>query len=100
MARLKSELELTCPHCQTTLVVDLNLKRVVSHRQPERGTRPELSEAERILAEEAARREALFQQSIAEEKARAEALRRRFEEALREAKKEPVTKPPRDLDLD
>ncbi len=100
MARLKSEIEVTCPHCQALLVVDVDLKRVVSHRQPERGVRPELSEAERILAEEAARREALFQRSLAEEKTRAEALRRRFEEALRQAGTEPVTKPPRDLDLD
>lgn len=100
MAKLKSELEVVCPHCHSTLVVDVHLKRVISHRQPERGSRPELSEAERILAEEAARREALFQQSIAEEKTRTEALRRRFEEALREAKKEPIVKPPRDLDLD
>lgn len=100
MGRLQSEVEVTCPHCQSTLVVDINLKRVVSHRQPARTERPELSEAERILAEEAARREALFRQSIAEEKTRAEALRRRFEEALREAGKEPITKPPRDLDLD
>ena len=58
MARLKSELEVTCPCCQTTLVIDLNLGRVVSHHEPERGNKPELSEAQRILSEEAERREA------------------------------------------
>jgi hypothetical protein len=72
-ARLKSELEITCPCCQSTLIVDTNLGRVVSHKEPERGNKPELSEAQRILAEEAARREAAFQQ---------------------------VTKPTRDFDLD
>lgn len=100
MARLKSELEVTCPCCQTTLVIDLNLGRVVSHHEPERGNKPELSEAQRILSEEAARREAIFQQSVESEKSRGDALSRRFEEALRQARSEPVTKPTRDFDLD
>ena len=100
MARLKSELEVACPCCNATLVIDLNLGRVISHKEPERGDKPELSEAERILAEQAAKREALFQQSVDSEKTRGDALSKRFEEALRQAKKEPITKPMRDFDLD
>lgn len=100
MARLKSELEITCPCCNSTLVVDVNLGRVVSHSEPERGNKPELSDAQRIIAEEAARREAIFQQSVDAEKTRGDALSRRFEEALRQANKEPVSKPTRDFDLD
>jgi len=100
MARLKSELEVMCPCCQSTLVIDMNLGRVVSHKEPERGDKPELSEAQRILAEQAARREALFQQSVDSEKTRGDALSKRFEEALRQAREEPVTKPMRDFDLD
>ena len=100
MTRLKSELELTCPCCQSLLVVDLNLGRIVSHKEPERGNKPELSDAQRILAEEAARREAIFQQSVDSEKTRGDALSKRFEEALKQARQEPVTKPMRDFDLD
>jgi len=100
MARLKSELEVTCPCCQATLIIDLNLGRVVSHHEPERADKPELSEAQRILAEQAARREAIFQQSVADDKTRGDALSRRFEEALRQAHEEPITKPTRDFDLD
>jgi hypothetical protein len=100
MARLKSELEVTCPCCQSTLVIDLNLGRVVSHHEPENLNRPELGNAHRILAEEAARREAIFQQSVDAEKNRGDALSRRFEEALRQANQEPITKPTRDFDLD
>ena len=100
MARLKSELEVTCPCCQSTLVVDLNLGRVVSHAEPERGNKPELSDAQRIIAEDAARRETIFQQSVESEKTRGDALSRRFEEALRQANKEPISKPTRDFDLD
>jgi hypothetical protein len=99
-ARLKSELEITCPCCQSILIVDTNLGRVVSHKEPERGNKPELSEAQRILAEEAARREAAFQQSVESERTRGDALSRRFEEALKQARNEPVTKPTRDFDLD
>jgi hypothetical protein len=99
-ARLKSELEITCPCCQSMLIVDTNLGRVVSHKEPERGNKPELSEAQRILAEEAARREAAFQQSVESERTRGDALSRRFEEALKQARNEPVTKPTRDFDLD
>jgi len=100
MARLKSEIEVVCPCCHATLVVDTNLGRVVSHVEPESGDKPELSEAQRIVAEQAARREAMFQQSVESEKTRGDALSRRFEEALKQAKQEPVTRPTRDFDLD
>ena len=100
MAKLKSELEVTCPCCNAVLVVDVNLGRIVSHHEPDRGDKPELSDAQRILAAEAARREALFEQSVQNEKTRGDALSKRFEEALRQAKQEPITKPLRDFDLD
>jgi hypothetical protein len=98
--KLASEFEATCPCCKATLVIDGNLRRIVRHEEPETGNRPELSDAHRLVAEEAARREALFQQSVAAEKTRGDALARRFEEALRQAKDEPITKPTRDFDLD
>jgi hypothetical protein len=100
MAKLKSEIEVQCPCCDAMLVVDTNLGRVISHKEPERGDKPELNEATRILADEAKRREALFEQSFAAEKTRGDALARRFEEALKQAQDEPVTKPTRDFDLD
>jgi hypothetical protein len=100
MARLKSEIEVTCPCCQSTLIIDLNLGRVVGHKEQERADKPELDEAHRILAEQAARREAVFQQSVESEKTRGDALSKRFEEALKQARQEPVTKPTRDFDLD
>jgi hypothetical protein len=100
MAKLKSEIEVTCPCCRSSLVIDANLGRVVTHREPERGDKPELQDASQILAAQAARREALFEQSVENEKGRDDALARRFEEALKQAHGEPVTKPLRDFDLD
>ena len=100
MSKLTSELEVPCPCCHATLVIDTNLGRVISHREPERADKPELDHATRIVAGQAARREALFQQSVEAERGRGDALSRRFEEALKQAKNEPITKPTRDFDLD
>lgn len=98
--KLKSEFDAACPCCGAALVVDANLRRIVRHEEPARADRPELSEAARILAEQAARREAIFQDSVAAERTRGDALAKRFEEALKQAKNEPVSKPMRDFDLD
>jgi len=100
MAKLKSELELQCPCCNATLVVDLNLRRIIAHHVPERADKPELNDAASILAAEAARRESLFERSVEAEKGRDDALSKRFEEALKKARTEPVTRPTRDFDLD
>jgi hypothetical protein len=58
MAKLKSEIEVACPCCRSSLVIDVN------------------------------------------QKGRDDALARRFEEALKQANVEPITKPLRDFDLD
>jgi hypothetical protein len=97
---LKSEFEAICPCCQATLVIDANLRRIVRHDEPVRGDKPELSDAHRLLDEQAQRREDLFQKSVAAERTRGDALAKRFEEALRQANDEPITKPTRDFDLD
>ena len=100
MAKLKSELDVTCPCCGALLVIDKNLGRVISHTEPPTGERPDLDRAAQLVDEERARREAIFQQSVQSQKTRGDALSKRFEEALRQARQEPVTKPTRDFDLD
>jgi len=64
------------------------------------GLNIELSDAQKILAEQKERRDAAFDQSVTAERTRGDALSKRFEEALRQAKEEPITKPTRDFDLD
>jgi hypothetical protein len=100
MAKLTSEFDAPCPCCGSTLTIDVNLKRIVAHKEPERADKPELSDAQRILDEQAARREAIFAESVQAEKTRGDALAKRFEEALKQARDEPVTRPARDFDLD
>lgn len=97
---LSSEFDIVCPCCGAVQTVDARLKRVVAHREPEREDKPELDQAQRILADEAARREALFEQSLTDERNRGDVLSRRFDEALEQARHEPVTRPERDFDLD
>ena len=63
MTQLGSEIEVDCPCCGSVLVVDFNLRRVVSHQQPEREDKPVLEDAHQILDAEAARREAYQPQS-------------------------------------
>ncbi len=100
MTRLSSEFEVVCPCCGAAQTVDPHLKRVVGHREPEREDKPELDQAQRILAEEEKRRHALFEQSVSDQKTRGDALSKRFEEALKQAQQEPITRPERDFDLD
>jgi Zn-finger nucleic acid-binding protein len=100
MATLKSEREMECPCCGATLVVDVNLGRVVAHKDPPSTHGVALDNAQKVLQDQARRREAIFEQSMQTEKGRDDALSRRFEEALEQAKKEPVTKPLRNFDLD
>jgi hypothetical protein len=100
VARLQTEYEVSCPCCHATLIVDAGLKRVVRHVEPERADKPKLDEAQQILAEQKARRDSLFEQSVQSERTRGDALSKRFEEALKQAREEPITKPSRDFDLD
>lgn len=100
MPKLQSEREIQCPCCGAALVIDLNLGRVVSHREPDSGLDIELSDAQKILAAQKERRDAAFDQSVTAERTRGDALSKRFEEALKQAKEEPITKPTRDFDLD
>jgi hypothetical protein len=100
VATLNTEFEVSCPCCRSTLVVDSTLRRVVKHVEPERADKPKLDEAHRILADEKARRDSLFEQSVISERTRGDALSRRFEEALKQAREEPVSRPKRDMDLD
>lgn len=100
MGRLQSEFSVACPCCHATLVVDGNLKRVVSHEESRTGPQRDLDDVHRLLNAEAARREALFEQSVKAEKSRGDDLERRFREALEQARQEPIARPTRDFDLE
>lgn len=93
--------DLVCPCCGARLKVDARLGKVIAHEPPPRQSKaPDLSGAAKILEKQAERREALFRQSSQDEKVKGELLERKFEEAVKKSKDEPVTRPTRDIDLD
>jgi len=93
--------EVTCPCCQAKLTIDAQLAVVLSHEAPPKAAPDvDITDAARILAEEAKRREDKFRESWEAEKKKDEVLTRKFEEALKKAKNQPVEKPLRDFDLE
>ncbi len=90
-----------CPCCGATLTIDAQLRKVVAHEAPpqKRHDAPDLEHAGDLLHQQKLRREALFKQSTEDEKSKAQLLERKFEEALKKSKDEPITKPQRDIDL-
>ena len=97
----ETKLEVKCPCCGATLTVDRELGRVLSHQPPPKTSKaPDFDHATQLLEQEKARRESLFNQSAEDEKVKSRVLERKFEEALKKTKDEPVTRPMREIDLD
>ena len=101
MAKNPPNFEITCPCCSAVLKVDTAARAVIAHTA---AVKPkmfnDMEAAAKSMREQDSRRESIFQQSVDSEKTRGDALSRRFEEALKQANKEPITKPTRDFDLD
>jgi hypothetical protein len=90
-----------CPCCQATLQIDPALRAVLSHELPaEPRSVRNLTDAVKGLEAEAAQRQAKFEESMRAQKSKKDLLDKRFQEALKRSKGEPVTRPVRDIDLD
>jgi hypothetical protein len=93
-------IEVTCPCCEAKLTVDADLAVVLAHVAPVRAAPDvDISDAARILADQAQKREDKFRDSWVAESKKEDVLNRKFEEALKKAKDQPVEKPLRDFDL-
>ena len=102
MARKPAKpVEVACPCCHAKLTVDPELAVVLSHEAPPRAAPDvDITDADRILREQAQKREDKFRESWEAEKKKEDVLTRKFEEALKKAKDQPIEKPVRDFDLD
>lgn len=96
-----ASIEVICPCCQAKLTIDPTLKAVLAHEPPPKTSSvTDLSEAVQALKGKASEREARFLQSVEAEKDKGKLLERKFQEAFKKAKDEPVTRTPRPFDLD
>jgi electron transfer flavoprotein alpha/beta subunit len=94
-------IQITCSCCGALLTVDASLPAVLSHKLPAKPPPvAELKDAVKALKEEASRRDERYQQILEAEKSKGKILDRKFQELLKKAKEEPLTKPLKDIDLD
>ena len=101
MAKKTPPIEVSCPCCQSRLTVDTELAVVLSHVAPPKAApNVDLSDATRILADQAQRREDKFRDSWEAERKKEDVLARKFEEGLKKAKEQPAERPVRDFDLE
>ncbi len=90
-----------CPCCQAKLRVDPELQAVLSYELPPEERRfKDLSDGLKGLKEEQEQRQAKFQESLNAQKTMKDLLEKKFHDALKKAKNEPITKPVRDIDLE
>jgi predicted amidophosphoribosyltransferase len=99
--RESDTIQVVCPCCGARLKIDAALGKVIDHEVPPRHAKaPDIDRAAQLLEKEKARREALFKQSTEEEKVKSQLLERKFSEALKKSREQPIVPPTRDIDLD
>jgi hypothetical protein len=98
----KGAIEVQCPCCRSTLKVDPETGAVLLHKELEKPKPIEdIGLAVRNLKVDAARREDIFQKSLADQKTRASTLDKKFDELFKQASEDPTERPFRpDFDLD
>ncbi len=94
--------EITCPDCGGVMKVDPVTRSVIAHTAaPRKKTFGDFGEAARALKDADARRDSLFAQSVQAEKNKDDVMAKKFAEAVKAAKKSPITdRPLRDFDLE
>ncbi len=96
-----STIEITCPCCDATLIVDPALGAVLDHKVPVKPHMAvQLKDAVKQVKEEASRRDEKYQKIADAEKNKSKVLEAKFQELFKKAKEEPITKPLKDIDLD
>ena len=94
-------IQITCPCCDATLIVDPALGAVLDHKvraNPQMAV--QMKDAVRLVKEEASRRDEKYQKIAEAEKNKSKVLEAKFQELFKKAKEEPITKPLKDIDLD
>jgi molecular chaperone GrpE (heat shock protein) len=94
-------IQVACPCCDAILTIDPLLPAVLAHKVPAKPQAVvQLKDAVKHLQEEANRRDDKYQHIAEAEKNKSKLLEAKFQELLKKAKEEPITKPLKDIDLD
>jgi hypothetical protein len=94
--------DVPCPDCGALLKIDVATRSVIAHTPaPRKRTFEDFEAAGRAMREQDVRKESLFRQAVDAEKNKDDVLNKKFEEALRRARENPLEgKPLREFDLD
>ena len=97
----KETIQVVCPCCEATLTIDASLPAVLHHKLPPKPQAlNQLKDVTKILKKEASLRDEKYQRILEAEKNKGKVLDRKFQELLKKAKEEPISKPIKDIDLD
>ena len=92
MAKTRKDLTVTCPCCNSRLLIDPALGAVISHEPPPKAGH-DLGQILKGLGGKAAEREQKFKDQIKAEQSKSQVLDRKFQEGMKKAKDSPD--PPR-----
>jgi len=94
-------IQLICPCCDAILTIDPSLPAILDHKLPPKPqVVAQMKAVGKHLQQEATRRDEKIQQIVEAEKNKSKVLEAKFQQLLKKAKEEPITKPLKDIDLD
>jgi hypothetical protein len=98
---MSDTITVTCPHCQTALVIDLSAGVVVDHSVPAR-TAEKIDFDARLqqLQRDKARSEDRLAEAMRQEKDKDRLMEDKFRSLMKKAKDDDGSRPLRDIDLD
>lgn len=97
---MTKRLELSCPCCDTKLVVDGDTGDILSEERPKTSDRISFDAALREQQQGESRRASAFDKAFDRTQRSQDVLAKKFEEARKKAAKDPSKKPPNPFDLD
>lgn len=97
----RPSIKVDCPCCGARLVIDTAQGEVLESSAPVNPRKEaSLSDAEKVLKEEASRIDDRYRQIVEASRERGATMEKKFKDFLEKAKEEPPRKPVRDIDLD
>ncbi len=97
---MSESLEIKCPCCEATIVVDRDSGEVLFHKAMEKKFSRSLEEMVSDIDRQKSDREKLFEQGMAGQKNRQDLLEKKFREAMQRVDKDDDTPRVNPLDLD